>query len=173
MAILTGAGLGQTDIDLLAKNFAVTFPDDYRAFLAKYNGLRVESPDYCDLPFDKVDNGYVSFDALFGQDVSNENYDISVMNDELLDELSFVENAVIIGIDPGDNGYVLITEGEQSGVYYWDRSCLHVDDAKQDYDIAVDEDSQHLYLLAGTFQQFFDILSGLTIQKGMSVSTGL
>lgn len=52
-------------------------------------------------------------------------------------------------------------------------SCLHVDDAIQDYDIAGDEDSQHLYLLAGTFQQFFDILSPLTIQKGMSVSTGL
>lgn len=56
--------------------------------LEKYNGLRIDYPDYCDIPFDKVDNGYVSFDSLLGHDISNQNYDISVMNEELFDGLS-------------------------------------------------------------------------------------
>lgn len=97
------------------------------------------------------------------------------MNDELLDELSFVEHAVIIGADPGGNYYVLITEDGQSGVYYWDSTCLHLEDVKQDYSIADEdeEETQHLYLVASTFQQFFDMLAAQTIQQGMSVSLGL
>jgi len=175
VAIFTDTGIGEMDIDNLAKKFSVTFPDDYSDFLETYNGFRVKSPDYCNIPFDKVDNGYISFDVLFGYGVSNKYFDISTMNDELLDELSFVENAVIIGADPGGNYYLLITEGDQSGVYYWDRTCLHLEDVKQDYSIADDneEEPQHLYLVAGNFQQFFDLLAAQTIQQGMSVSPGL
>ncbi|WP_039057642.1 SMI1/KNR4 family protein [Enterobacter sp. Bisph1] len=173
MAIQTGTSIGQSEIDLLEKNFAVTFPDDYKTFLKQYNGFRVASPDNCDIPFDKVDNGYISFDALFGHQVNNENYELTMMNDEFLDELSFIENAVIIGIDPGDNFYVLITEGEQAGVYYWDRSCLHADDLKRDYVITGEEDSQHLYLCDTIFSKFLESLLSLTIKKGMSSSSEL
>ncbi|ELY2855694.1 SMI1/KNR4 family protein [Cronobacter dublinensis] len=175
MAIFTGTGIGETDIDNLGRKFSVTFPDDYSDFLKKYNGFRVKSPDYCNIPFNKVDNAFISFDVLFGHGVSNKYFDISTMNDELLDELSFVEHAVIIGADPGGNYYVLITEGGQSGVFYWDRTCLHLEDVKQDYSIADEdeEETQHLYLVASTFQQFFDILAAQTIQQGMSVSQRL
>ncbi|EOC3062513.1 SMI1/KNR4 family protein [Cronobacter dublinensis] len=175
MAIFTGTGIGETDIDNLARRFSVTFPNDYSDFLKKYNGFRVKSPGYCNIPFNKVDNGFISFDVLFGHGVSNKYFDISTMNDELLDELSFVEHAVIIGADPGGNYYVLITEGGQSGVYYWDSTCLHLEDVKQDYSIADEdeEETQHLYLVASTFQQFFDMLAAQTIQQGMSVSLGL
>ncbi|EPR9026328.1 SMI1/KNR4 family protein [Cronobacter dublinensis] len=175
MAIFTGTGIGETDIDSLGRNFLVTFPDDYSDFLKTYNGFRVKSPDYCNIPFNKVDNAFISFDVLFGHGVSNKYFDISTMNDELLDELSFVEHAVIIGADPGGNYYVLITEGGQSGVFYWDRTCLHLEDVKQDYSIADEdeEETQHLYLVASTFQQFFDILAAQTIQQGMSVSQRL
>lgn len=175
MAIFTGTGIGETDIDNLARKFSVTFPEDYSDFLKTYNEFRVKSPDYCNIPFNKVDNGFISFDVLFGYGVSNKFFDISTMNNELLDELSFVEHAVIIGADPGGNYYVLITEGGQSGVYYWDRTCLHLEDVKQDYSIAEEdeEETQYLYLVASTFQQFFDMLAAQTIQQGMSVSQEL
>ncbi|XTZ39055.1 SMI1/KNR4 family protein [Salmonella enterica] len=173
MAILTGTGIGQADIDLLSRNFALTFPDDYKNFLKNYNGFWVESPDFCNIPFDKVDNGYISFDGLFGNQVNNKNFDIAVINDEFLDELSFIENAFIIGTDPGDNMYVLVTEGQHAGVYYWDRTCLHTEDRKQDYAISGEEDSQHLYLCDVKFEQFFDKIMTLTIKNGMSISSGL
>lgn len=175
MAIFTGTGISEADIDNLAGKFSVIFPDDYSDFLKTYNGFRVKSPDYCNIPFNKVDNGFISFDVLFGHGVSNKYFDISTMNNELLDELSFVEHAVIIGADPGGNYYVLITEGRQSGVYYWDRTCLHLEDVKQDYSIADEdeEETQHLYLVVCNFQQFFDMLAAQTIEQGMSVSQGL
>lgn len=173
MAILTGTGVAQVDIDLLARDLGVTFPDDYRHFLSTHNGFRVVSPDSCDMPFNKVDNGFISFDALFGHRVNNENFDIAVINDEFLDELSFIGSAVIIGTDPGDNFFVLVTEGKQAGVYYWDRTCLHADDNKQDYAIAGEDDSLHLYLCSKTFTQFFEDVLSLTVKKGMSISSGL
>lgn len=173
MAILTGTGVDPVDIDLLGRDLAVTFPDDYKHFFYKYNGFRVVSPESCDIPFNSVDNGYISFDALFGHRVNNENFDISVINDEFLDELSFIDSAVIIGTDPGDNFFVLVTEGKQAGVYYWDRTCLHADDNMQGYAIAGGDDSLHLYLCQKTFTQFFEEVMSLTVKKGMSVSPGL
>lgn len=173
MAIVTGTGIGQSEINQLGNHFSIAFPSDYIDFLNKYNGFRVMSPDYCDIHFDKVDNNYISFDALFGYQVNNENYDIVVMNDECSDELSFVENAVIIGTDPSDNFFVLITDGDKSGVYYWDRTCLHVDDKKNNYDISGEDESHHLYLCAKTFTQFFNELVSMTLKKGMSISVGL
>jgi len=175
VAIFTGKSIGETDTDNLSRKFSVTFPDDYSDFMRKYNGFRVKSPDYCNLPFDKVYNGYISFDILFGYGVNNKYFDISTMNDELLDELSFVENAAIIGADSGENYYLLITKGDQSGVYYCDRTCLHLEDVKQDYSIADDneEGPQYLYLVDSTFQVFFGTLSALTIQKRMGISIGL
>ena len=173
MAILTGVGINQTDIDSLAKNLSVTLPDGYKKFLRNYNGFRVSSPDYCDLPYNNVDNDFISFDALFGHKINNANYDIENMNDEVIAELSFINNAFVIGIDPADNFYVLVTEGENSGVYYWDRTCLHFDDKKQGYSISGEEDSLRLYFYSKTFKQFFDLLLEQTIKKGMTVSTGL
>lgn len=50
----------------------------------------------------------------------------------------------------------IITKGDQSGVYYCDRTCLHLEDVKQDYSIADDneEGPQYLYLVDSTFQVF-------------------
>ncbi|TDT50873.1 SMI1/KNR4 family protein SUKH-1 [Enterobacter sp. AG5470] len=173
MAILTGTGVAQVDIDLLERDLGVTYPDDYKHFFSTHNGFRVVSPDSCDMPFNKVDNGFISFDALFGHRVNNENFDIAVINDEFLDELSFVGSALIIGTDPGDNFFVLVTEGKQAGVYYWDRTCLHTDDNKQDYAIAGEDDSLHLYLCSKTFTQFFEDVMSLTVKKGMGIYSGL
>ncbi|NIF24411.1 SMI1/KNR4 family protein [Candidatus Pantoea multigeneris] len=173
MAILTGVSISQIDIDLLAKRLSVVFPDDYKNFLSNYNGFRVSSPDHCDIPYNNVDNNFISFDALFGHKVNNDNYDIESVNDDVIDELSFISNAVVIGIDPGDNFYVLVTEGEKSGVYYWDRACLHADDKKNNYSISGEDGYLHLYFYAKTFKQFFDLLIGQTIKKGMTVSSGL
>ncbi len=173
MAILTGVGISQIDIDLLAKNLSVVLPDDYKKFLSHYNGFRVSPPDHCDLPYNNIDNNFISFDALFGYKVNNGNYDIENMNNEIIDELSFISNVLVIGVDPSDNFYVLVTQGEKSGVYYWDRTCLHSDDKKQDYSIPGEEDSFHLYFYAKTFKQFFYLLLDHTIKKGMTISSEL
>lgn len=173
MAILTGSNFGQSDIIHLESYFHIKLPDDYKEFLKKYNGFRVTSPDYCDLPFMKVDNGFISFDAIFGYQTINANYDLVKMNEEFLDELSFVDNAIIIGIDPSDNCYVMITQGDHAGIYYWDRTCLHAEDAVQDYSITDEDDSSHLYLVEKKFKEFFENIKALTIAQGMTISFGL
>lgn len=173
MAILTGIGINEESIKLLAENLSVVFPDDYKKFLINYNGFIVTSPDYCDMPYDNVDNNFISFDGLFGINVNNENYDIEYINSDVVDELSFMSNVLVIGVDPGDNFYVLVTEGEKSGVYYWDRTCLHSDDEKINFSIAGPDESLHLYFCTKTFEQFFELLLDQTIKKGMTVSSGL
>ena len=173
MPILTGLSIDKQDISYLEGHFSVAFPDDYKDFLKKYNGYRIVAPDYCDLPFDKVDNDFISFDALLGYKTSNSNFDIVEINEELLDEISFIDGALIIGMDPSDNGYVLITKNNLAGVYYWDRTCLHAEDNKQSYDISDDDDLNHLYLINKTFSDFFGSIMNLTVNKGMKLSTGL
>ncbi len=173
MAIMTGSSIAQTDINYLEGRLSVTFPKDYQDFLKKYNGFRVMSPDYCDIPFDKVDNGFISFDALFGHQANNKNFDILELNEEFLDELSFIDGAIIIGIDPSDNCYVFITRGDESGVYYWDRTCLHTEDKHQDYAMEGEDEFGNLYFVEKTFTQFFEKIMDITVRQGMSISTGL
>jgi hypothetical protein len=69
----------------------------------------VDSPEYVDLPFTKVDNGEISFQALYSFSVKNENFDLIFQNKTYGSELSFLDFPFLIGEDPGGNYYLIGT----------------------------------------------------------------
>ncbi|MBE0340571.1 SMI1/KNR4 family protein [Paenibacillus sp. 28ISP30-2] len=94
--------------------------------------------------------------CLFGYEVDNKNHDLLALNHKFLDEISHVDNALIVGADAGDNFYVVICSEHTPYVYYWDRTHLHAYDDKLHYDIAEQDECGHLYLVAMDFITFLN-----------------
>ncbi|WP_445375111.1 SMI1/KNR4 family protein [Photorhabdus tasmaniensis] len=154
MPIVYGEGLNNEKIIEIENKYSISFPKEYADFLNKKNGLIIREPEFCDLPYSKVDNGYISFHALFGLAFINKNFDLIENNDDYLDEISFTGSSFIIGSDPGDNFYVLVCSENNNGVYYWDRTHLHAEDDAQDYDFEEVDECGHLYKISDSFGSF-------------------
>ncbi|EQB98841.1 SMI1/KNR4 family protein [Photorhabdus temperata] len=155
MPIVYGDGLSNKEIAEIENKYSIAFPKSYVDFLNKYNGLVVREFDACDIPYDNVDNGFISFDALFGVRFINDNFDLYEINDDYLDEISFINSCFIIGVDPGDNFYILVNDQDNIGVYYWDRTHLHADDDLQNYHFKEINECGNLYKVSNSFDDFF------------------
>ncbi|WP_413796606.1 SMI1/KNR4 family protein [Kosakonia cowanii] len=142
----------------LLKTINFSAPEEYLDFLQKKNGLVVKSPDYCNLPYPGVDQGEVAFSALFGINTCNKYYDLKYNNDEFLEELDFLSDALLIGDDPGGNYFVLMNGAGREGVYYWDRTHLHAEDDIQQFDIAEQQEGGNLYKVAADFTTFYQMV---------------
>ncbi|MGY5956775.1 SMI1/KNR4 family protein [Kosakonia sp. BK9b] len=173
MPVSCGKPLPVTEVQTLTTKYAITLPDDYQEFLKKQNGFVVKSPDYCALDFQGVDEGIIAFDALFGLHTLNENYDLHYHNDEFLDEIAFIRNAFIIGDDPGGNYYILVNDAGRRGVYYWDRTHLHAEDAIQAFAIPEQDECGNLYKLTPDFAAFYDLIAANTLARGMKINNDL
>jgi hypothetical protein len=154
MPIVYGEGLNSEKIIEIEDKYSISFPKEYVDFLSKNNGLYIKSPEFCDFTYDKVDNGFISFHALFGINFINENFDLIENNNDYLDEISFIDSSFIIGSDPGDNFYVLVNDGNNSGIYYWDRTHLHAEDDIQNYYFEEVDECGNLYKLSDSFDDF-------------------
>ncbi|EOT8214736.1 SMI1/KNR4 family protein [Escherichia albertii] len=168
MPIVFGKGMDLNEIKFIEDKFSIKFPHDYILFLHNCNGFYINGTDGCDIEFGHVDNKFISFESLFGVDFINDNFNLLNINDCYLNEISFIENSFIIGSDPGGNFYILITKGNLSGVYYWDRTHLHADDTLQEYAIAEVNECGNLYKVSDSFDNFFSIIKKLT--EGMPFS---
>ncbi|WP_342655427.1 SMI1/KNR4 family protein [Pseudomonas sp. F3-2] len=157
MPILYKKGLVSTVVDFIEVEIGKKLPSGCRDFLYKMNGLYFSSPHYAQIPLKAVDEGVISFDRFFGFLPDEECNDIVSFNKEFIDELRFLPNAIAIGEDGGGNPYVLIG-GDKKGVYYWDRTHLHESDSINFYDIAEQEDSGNLFLVASTFSEFYSLV---------------
>ncbi|MDQ0048826.1 hypothetical protein J2T18_003126 [Paenibacillus polymyxa] len=167
MSFAIESGLLPAQIAVLEEEIQRILPTGYKRFLSQYNGFYVAAPFYCNVPFDRVDNGDIDLTCFFGYEVSNKNHDLLAINDEFLDEINHVESALLIGADAGDNFYVLTCNEYTPYVYYWDRTHLHAYDDKLNYDIAEQDECGHLYLVATDFATFFNqVIELLYEQKG-------
>ncbi|WP_237150642.1 MULTISPECIES: SMI1/KNR4 family protein [unclassified Pseudomonas] len=81
-------------------------------------------------------------------------------NNEFIDELDFLKEAVAIGEDGGGNPYVMIGKRGEQGVYYWDRAHLHQSDSKNNFDIPEQNDCGDLFFVSGSFDEFYDLVVG-------------
>ena len=150
----------------LLTTFNFSAPEDYLDFLQQKNGLVVKSPDYFNLPYHGVDRGEVAFSALFGIDTRNKYYDLKYNNDEFLEELDYLSDALLIGDDPGGNYFVLMNGAGREGVYYWDRTHLHCEDDIQQFDIAEQQECGNLYKVAPDFTIFYQMILQHTCTQG-------
>jgi len=166
VAVIFGNGLDASQLSELQSSLGIDLPSDYREFLGRYNGLYVGRPNWCQIPLDAVAQGEISFDRFYGFALENENLELLGMNAELVDELAFLEQPVVVGSDPGDNPYVLVSSGRRRGVYYWDRTGLHADDPGARPDIPSRDQSGALFRVADGFGTFAEAVIASLRKQG-------
>lgn len=158
MPIVYNLGLKSVDVDYIEAEIGRAFPIEYREFLCKMNGFYLTAPDYAQIPLSAVDDGVVSFDRFFGLLPEEDCNDVICFNKEFVEELEFLDEAVVIGEDGGGNPYVMVGKRGEQGIYYWDRTHLHESDLKNDFDIPEQNDCGNLFFVAGSFTEFYNLL---------------
>ena len=124
-------------------NFSFTFPEDYKSFLTKYNGVNME--DYYVKVKDLDEE--VLINNLFSTDTElNRSLTLMFWNHE--DKEDIPEHSLLIG-DFQDGAFLLlIPDGEYKGIYYYDHA----------YSFEQSDDDCNTYFLAETFSDFLDCI---------------
>ena len=110
------------DLDKLESDIGFELPEDYRSFLQNNNGGKFSLfKFYASIYIPALDQK-VMLDVSYGYELSEEHQflDIVQINDEFKEDVP--ENTLIFTRDPGGNMFLLVTQAENEGVYYWDSS---------------------------------------------------
>lgn len=130
----------------IEKEFDVILPIDYKKFLFNYNGGKVSNNEFNEIHLDDV-NVNINIDVLYGIHTGYSNSDIEYWTNKYVEDL--FEKTIIIG-DSLQHGFiVLICDGFNDGIYYYDDS-YHFDNSN---------DESNIYLIADTFDKFWELLS--------------
>ena len=137
--------LTEKEISQLESETDISLPDDYRAFLLKYNGGEPD-PAVFETKDGKVESLVTKFLPL-----------ANISGDNLLEEIEGItqagqipENLIPIAVDPADNRVVLSVDGaDRSKVYYW-----AWDEEDEDHKPS----KRYMRLIADSFNQFFNSL---------------
>ncbi|AQY50278.1 SMI1/KNR4 family protein [Listeria sp. FSL L7-1582] len=139
--------LSMQEIIRLEKEMQLKFPEDYKQFLVNKNG-GVPAENYLSMIIPS--NGEeIVLGALLGVN-ENDNFDLESWYKEYGDEL--MESALIIGTEYGSGLFILICEGDQEGIYFWDNG----------QELEGSSDEENVYKLATPFSTF---ISGLKPEK--------
>lgn len=130
-------------IEDLEGKLQIAFPQDYRQFLLSKNGGLLKKDDNNSF-FIKEINENIIVNVLYGIDTGNKNSNIDQWTNFLKSDL--LDKAIIIGDDVIQGLIVLVCEGEDQGVYYWDDS----------YNFEESSDSSNTYLISRTFADFYN-----------------
>lgn len=159
MPIVYKRGLTASDIAQVELELGKSLPVEYRIFLQEMNGFFIAAPDYVEIPLSSVAEGLISFDRLFGWLPEEECNDVVAFNQEFIEELAFLNNAIAIGEDGGGNPYVIVSEPKRTGIYYWDRTHLHEDESTKNADIPERNDCGSLFFIASSLGEFYRLIS--------------
>ncbi|MGG7521260.1 SMI1/KNR4 family protein [bacterium BS0013] len=173
MPISCGKPKTKDELRILEAKFKVGLPEDYKEFLRLKNGFVVKSPDVCELEYEGVDEGGIAFYALFGMNMKNPNHDIFRQNEIFLNELDFIDDKLIIGGDHGGNFYLILNGGQSRGVYYWDRTHLHVEDDIKKFEIAEENECGNIYKISNGFTEFYERICDSSLGTEMNVTIDL
>jgi cell wall assembly regulator SMI1 len=133
------------NIEKIEKELHVTLPEDYKNFLIKYNGA-------------VIDDAYIYVEDLqqkmmmglfYGVDLKNY-ADILITNKEF--SIDLLENSLLIGTDDGEGWILLICDGENDGIWYYDHSYF--------FDQSTDD--LNTYYICETFSDFIKLLETTT-----------
>lgn len=173
MPISYGKPANKDEIKVLEGKLKVSLPEDYKEFLRLKNGFVVKSPDFCELKYEGVDEGFIAFYALFGINMKNPSQDIFRQNGIFLNELDFIDDKLIIGDDPERNFYLILNGSESQGGYYWDRTHLHAEDDIQEFENAEKNECGNIYKITNGFTEFYEIICDSSLGTGMNVTIDL
>lgn len=104
-------------IEQLEQQYNLRLPVLYRQFLLSMNGGTIDPSSNVSLLVPKLGEN-IELETLYGLDQSERCFDIDAWMREYGQELP--PHALLIGDDRLKGFLILICEGEQSGIYYWD-----------------------------------------------------
>ena len=133
----------KADIHSIEQELSVSIPADYKAFLIEYNGICTENTI---VRIEAIEEETL-LNVLFGSDPQlNRALTLEYWNTEYKDDIP--ESALLIG-DFQDGGFLLlIPDGDDKGVYYYDHA----------YMFESSDDDGNTYLLSDTFEAFINSL---------------
>ncbi|EJX0633974.1 SMI1/KNR4 family protein [Salmonella enterica] len=128
--------------------FGHFLPDDYIEFVSHNNGVRVSDAYF----YVETLNEYIMMGIFFG--ISSPKYNLMTVYDEFNPDIP--ADSLIIGMDPGGGFILLICNGINNGVYYYDHSYF--------FDLSCDDNNT--YFIADTFSDFLNLLSSTKPNAG-------
>lgn len=137
-------GVGQS-VDEWEEKLNIILPIDYKNFLTQYNGAKIEEGYF----FVKGLNKSIMLDILFGSGLDKQSLNLEFWYEEFSEDIP--ENSLLIGSDPGGGFILLINDGKENGIYYYDHS----------YFFEESSDELNTYFIADNFTEFFNELGEL------------
>lgn len=138
-------GLNERQIGNIERQLKVRLPEEYKSFLRSVGGGVVEKDKFNQIILTEI-NEKIVLDVLYGDDKRYENANIMFWMSKFDGEL--LEDAIIIGDDILHGFFVMICDGENQGVYYWDDS----------YHFEYSDDENNMYWIADTFGSFMKLI---------------
>jgi hypothetical protein len=130
------------NINKIEKEFSVKLPNDYKEFLIENNGADIETG----LFYVKDIGQTIPMGYFYGVDIVEGYADIIEINKEYRDDI--LENSILIGTDEGEGWILLICDGENDGIWYYDHS----------YFFEQSTDDLNTYFICETFSEFMETL---------------
>jgi hypothetical protein len=130
------------NINKIEKIFCVKLPNDYKEFLLNNNGVIIEDGYFF---VDELQQN-ISMGVFYGIGMENDAIDIVRINKEFEDDI--LEKSLLIGGDDGGGWILLICDGENDGIWYYDHS----------YFFEQSTDETNTYFICNTFTEFMEML---------------
>ena len=131
-----------SNVEKVEKELKIILPKDYKDFLIENNGAIVEDG----FLYVKDIEQTVSMGYFYGVDTAKGYADIIDINKEYADDI--LENSILIGSDEGEGWILLICDGENDGIWYYDHS----------YFFEQSTDALNTYFICDTFSEFIKLL---------------
>lgn len=130
------------NIASLEDEFSIELPIDYRNFLIENNGADIENGFF----YVKEINQTIPMGYFFGIDAKQKAADIVRINKEYGDDIA--ESSFLIGNDIGSGFLLLVFDGENDGIWYYDHT----------YFFKGSTDELNTFFIAESFSDFLKIL---------------
>ncbi len=134
--------MNEQEITNIEIQFNVQFPTDYRMYLKEIGGGFAEWSESNGIYVEDVKDK-VFIDEMFGN-IDIDSARIDFWTKKYQDEM--FEKSIIIGDSLEHGFFVLVCEGEDKGVYYWDDT----------YHFEISNDENNVYWLADSFTDFMN-----------------
>jgi len=136
------------NIEKVKNEFSLSLPKEYKDFLIDNNGAEINNGYF----FVKEINQLISMGLFYGVDLNKKGADIFYINNEYNDDIP--ENSLLIGGDDGGGWILLICDGENDGIWYYDHS----------YFFEQSTDELNTYFICETFTEFLKMLETTKIE---------
>lgn len=134
------------DIKKLEESFNIKLPEDYKNFLIKYNGADIVDEIF----YVKDIEQKILMGGFYGVESDKKKIGLINQNKEYGDDIP--DNSLLIGSDPGSGWILLVNDGENNGIWYYDHS----------YFFSKLSDELNTYFICETFTDFLKMLETTT-----------